>query len=192
MRTLVRLPTMQLPPLITTRNPCHPQDTATVTVSIIAGCDPRHSTIKTGPLGFTIFNYGPAPMTISQIQLYYNNGSPAGQYLQTITLAGGTIWSGNIPGSPAAVSTFTGNITINGGFQVKCWNSSSTRTTKPITRNVSWSPLLKAAARYSIQITTVNSHDEQTLLLPHQRARTKHGRACYHPDVHAHVIGRRS
>ena len=54
-------------------------------------------------------------MTISQIQLYYNNGSPAGQYLKTITLAGGTIWSGNIPGSPAAVSTFTGNITINGG-----------------------------------------------------------------------------
>ena len=91
------------------------QDTATVTVSIIAGCDPRHSTIKTGPLGFTIFNYGPSPITISQVQLYYNNSSPAGQYLQTITLAGGSIWSGSIFTSPATVSTFTGNITINGG-----------------------------------------------------------------------------
>ena len=91
------------------------QDTATVIVSIIAGCDPRHSTIKTGPLGFTIFNYGPSPITISQVQLYYNNGSPAGQYLRTITLAGGPIWSGSIFTSPATVSTFTGNITINGG-----------------------------------------------------------------------------
>jgi len=89
-------------------------DTVTVTVNIIAGCDPRHSTIKTGPLGFTIFNYGPAPISISQIQLYYNS-SPAGQYLKSVNLAGGTIWSGNISNSPATISTFTGNITINGG-----------------------------------------------------------------------------
>jgi len=91
------------------------QATATVTVSIIAGCDPRHSEFKTNPFGFTIFNYGPAPMTISEIQVYYNNGSPAGQYMKTITLAGGTIWSGNIPSSPATVTAFIGNITINGG-----------------------------------------------------------------------------
>jgi len=92
------------------------QATATVTVSIIVGCDPRHSTIKTGPLGYSIFNYGPAPITISEVQVYYNNGSPAGQYMKALKLAGGTIWSGNTPGSPATVvSPFTGNITINGG-----------------------------------------------------------------------------
>jgi hypothetical protein len=91
------------------------QDTATVTVNIIVGCDPRHSTIKSDPLGFTIFNYSPAPITVSQVQVYYNNGSPAGQYLSTINLAGTPIWSGNLPGSPATVSTLTGNVTINGG-----------------------------------------------------------------------------
>jgi uncharacterized repeat protein (TIGR01451 family) len=91
------------------------QVSATVTVSIVAGCDPRHSEFKTNPFGFTIFNYGPAPITISEVQVYYNNGSPAGQYLKTITLAGGTIWSGSISSSPATVTTFTGNYTINGG-----------------------------------------------------------------------------
>jgi hypothetical protein len=35
--------------------------------------------------------------------------------MQAITLAGGSIWSGNIATTPALVNTFTGNVTINAG-----------------------------------------------------------------------------
>ena len=87
--------------------------TATVTVSIIVGCDPRHSEFKTNPFGFTIFNYSPSPITISEVQVYFNNSSPGNQYMQTIRLAGETIWSGSITSSPATITTFAGNITIN-------------------------------------------------------------------------------
>ena len=91
------------------------QATATVSVSVAAACDPRHSSIKTSPFGYTIFNYGPAPITISQIQVYYNNGSPAGQYMSTLKLATITIWSSSLPGSPATVSAFTGDVTVGAG-----------------------------------------------------------------------------
>ncbi|MBN1452855.1 MAG: pilus assembly protein [Anaerolineales bacterium] len=86
------------------------QATATVTVSIVTGCDPRHSEFKTNPFGFTIFNYGASTITISEIQVYFNNAQ--GNGLQTIELGGIPIWTGNESGSPATISNFSGDLTI--------------------------------------------------------------------------------
>ena len=61
---------------------------ATVQVSIANVCDPRHSVIKTNPFGFTIYNEGNSAITISEIQIYYNNSSPAGQYIDNLLLGG--------------------------------------------------------------------------------------------------------
>jgi uncharacterized repeat protein (TIGR01451 family) len=89
------------------------QDSATVTVNTALACDPRHSVLKTNPFGFTIYNYGSSTITISEIQTYFNNA--LGNGLQSIEFGGTTIWTGNENGSPATITTFSGDISISPG-----------------------------------------------------------------------------
>jgi hypothetical protein len=86
---------------------------ATVTVNTALACDPRHSVLKTNPFGYTVYNYGTSTITISEVQVYFNNSE--GNGLQAIEFGGLTIWTGNINGSPAAITTFTGDVTITPG-----------------------------------------------------------------------------
>ena len=86
------------------------QATATVTVNTALACDPRHSLLKKNPFGYTIYNYGTSTISLSEIQIYFNNAS--GNELQTIKFGGATIWSGNVNGVPATITTFSGDVSI--------------------------------------------------------------------------------
>jgi uncharacterized repeat protein (TIGR01451 family) len=86
---------------------------ATVTVNTSLACDPRHSVLKTNPFGFTIYNYGTSTITISEIQVYFNNSN--GNGLQAIQFGGIQIWTGNENGVPTTITTFTGDVTITPG-----------------------------------------------------------------------------
>lgn len=86
---------------------------ATVTVNTALACDPRHSVLKTNPFGYTVYNYGTSTITISEIQVYFNNGG--GNGLQGIQYGGISIWTGNVNGVPATISTFTGDVSLPPG-----------------------------------------------------------------------------
>lgn len=76
-------------------------------------CDVRHGVLKLSPFSMTIFNQSPnTTILITQIQIYWNPSSPAGQYLSQLTLGGVTIWSGNTTATPAVFSVFTGDMTL--------------------------------------------------------------------------------
>ena len=84
--------------------------TATVTVNTSLACDPRHSVLKKNPFGYTIYNYGSSTITLSETQVYFNNAS--GNELQTIKFGGATIWTGNVIGVPATITTFSDGVSI--------------------------------------------------------------------------------
>lgn len=86
---------------------------ATVTVNTALACDPRHSVLKVNPFGYTIYNYGSSTISIAQIQVFFNNAN--GNGLQGISYGGITIWTGNENGSPAALTTFSGDVSLTPG-----------------------------------------------------------------------------
>lgn len=64
----------------------------------------------------TVFNDSVGvTINISSIQIYFQNSTPNGQALTGITFGGVSIWTGSIPGSPAVVSSFIGDISIPAG-----------------------------------------------------------------------------
>lgn len=91
----------------------HNVASATVQVNLAATCDPRHNALKSTPFGFTIYNYGTSVITISSIQIFWNNS--VGEGIQQINLGGTTIWTGNVNGVPALMTTFTGDVSITAG-----------------------------------------------------------------------------
>jgi Flp pilus assembly protein TadG len=77
-------------------------------------CDVRHNPLKTSPFGMTIYNNHPSvTLHITQIQVYWDPSSPAGQALEQVSLGGVTIWNGTpLTGSPALFTIFSGDISI--------------------------------------------------------------------------------
>ena len=107
---------------------------ATVIVDTSTACNPRHGILKTNPFGYTIYNYGASTITFSEIQIYFNNSG--GNNLQNIKYGGNTIWSGNENGVLAAITTFTGNISLTPGssklLEMTFQNAYSTNGTEHI------------------------------------------------------------
>lgn len=76
-------------------------------------CDVRHNPLKTSPFGMTIYNNHPTvTLHVTQIQVYWNPSSPAGQSLDQVSLGGVTIWSGSLSGQPSLFTTFSGDVSI--------------------------------------------------------------------------------
>ena len=64
----------------------------------------------------TVFNYSAATTVhVSQIQIYWNPSSPAGQSLKQIYLGGILIWSSQSTSSPLVVNSFIGDVSIAPG-----------------------------------------------------------------------------
>ena len=107
---------------------------ATVTVNTALACDPRHSVLKTNPFGMTVYNYGSSTISISEIQVYFNNAG--GNALQGIKLGNATFWTGDETGSPATITTFSGNVFISPGssklLEMSYKNTYSTNGTERI------------------------------------------------------------
>lgn len=80
-------------------------------------CVVKHSALKTNPTySMTVFNDSAADtIHIASIQIYFQNNTPNGQALIGLTFGGVSIWSGSLPGSPAVVSSFTGDISVAAG-----------------------------------------------------------------------------
>lgn len=76
-----------------------------------------HSALKTNPnYTMTVFNDSPSgTITVASIEIYFQNITPSGQALTGISFGGNSIWTGSLPGSPALVSVFTGDITVTAG-----------------------------------------------------------------------------
>ena len=54
----------------------------------------------------TVHNDSNYPITISDITVFYNASSPAGQALEVIYSDGVSIWNGSMTGSPITISEF--------------------------------------------------------------------------------------
>lgn len=80
-------------------------------------CVVKHSALKSNPTySMTVFNDSAIDtIHIASIQIYFQNNTPNGQALTGITFGGISIWSGSLPGSPAVVSSFTGDISVSAG-----------------------------------------------------------------------------
>ncbi len=80
-------------------------------------CIVKHSVLKTSPTySMTVFNDSTAgTIHISSIEIYFQNNTPNGQALIGISFGGISIWSGSLPGSPAVVSAFTGDVSVAAG-----------------------------------------------------------------------------
>lgn len=112
--TITRTPTITLTPSKTgsPTNTGSPTTTPTTTGTAIV-CDVRHSALKTSPFGMTVYNNHPTvTLHVTQIQVYWNPSSPAGQALTQVSLGGVNIWSGSLTGSPALFTVFIGDISI--------------------------------------------------------------------------------
>lgn len=111
--TLIPTPTETLAytPTIT---PIPPTSTSTGTPTGTAiVCDVRHNELKTAPFGMAIYNNHPTvALHITQIQVYWNSSSSAGQAITSVSLGGVTIWTGSLTGSPALFTVFTGDVSI--------------------------------------------------------------------------------
>ena len=80
-------------------------------------CDVKHSALKTDPsYSMTVFNDSlSGTVTIASVEIYFQNNTPNGQALTGINFGGVSIWSGSLPGSPAVVSSFSGDISVAAG-----------------------------------------------------------------------------
>jgi uncharacterized repeat protein (TIGR01451 family) len=92
----------------------HSKAQATVTVNTALACDPRHSVLKTNPFGFTIYNYGTSTITVSEVQIYWND-SPSSQRLDVLTFGGITIWNDTDNTPPTIITSFNGDVSITPG-----------------------------------------------------------------------------
>jgi hypothetical protein len=63
----------------------------------------------------TVNNNSASPITISEITIFYNAASPAGQGLSAIYSGGTLIWDDSATGSPVAISNFIQNESIEPG-----------------------------------------------------------------------------
>jgi hypothetical protein len=103
-------------------------------VNAALACDPRHSVLKTNPFGMTVYNYGSSTITISEIQIYFNNAG--GNALQGIKLGNATIWTGDENGSLATITIFSGDVHIAPGssklLEMSFKNAYSTNGTERI------------------------------------------------------------
>jgi len=92
---------------VITSNEAH----ATIIVSA-AGCNTKHSALKTTPFGMTIFNNNPFDLSLSSVTINFND-SPSTRTIVSILLGASSIWTNSIDfPTPITATPLSGDVTV--------------------------------------------------------------------------------